>query len=77
MLRTTSLAAQRARDNDSRFGKAVHSAAPGARNKLRSQVLHNCSNADSCALGTALCHAGQGVGVSDMSNKMKLNNMAV
>ena len=75
--RTTSLAVHRAGVNDSRIGKAVLSAVPGARNKLRSQVLHNCSNADSCALGTAVCHAGHGVGVSDMSTKMKLNNMAV
>ena len=62
--RTTSLAAHRVGVNDSRIGKAVSSAVPGARNKLRSQGLQSSSNAE-------------GVGVSDMSTKMKLNNMAV
>ena len=75
--RTTSLAAHRAGVGDSRIGKAASSAVPGPRDKLRSQVLHNCANADSRALGTAFRHGGQGVGVSDMSTKMKLNNLAV
>ena len=41
------------------------------------QAFHNCSNADSCELGTKECQGEVGKDIGDMSNKIRLNNFAM
>ena len=50
---------------------------PNARQKLISNALHKCSNADSCDLGTRMCSKSNQIGITDMSTNMKLNNADV
>ena len=45
------------------------------REKIKKQLMHNCSNANSCDLGTKLCNQSHVIEVSDMSNNIKMNNV--
>ena len=48
---------------------------PGqAKSRLVSQAMHNCSNADTCELGTNMCNRADGHSLTEMSNQMRRNN---
>ena len=56
-------------------GRAVKALpSPNGRSRLISQILHNCSNPNSCDIDTRLCQNNNFVGMTEMSTDMKLEN---
>ena len=64
-------------------GRAVHPhhskalPSPNGRQRLISQILHQCSNPDTCDIDTRLCQNNNFVGMTEMSTDMKLENNQV
>lgn len=54
---------------------AAHEKQEEAQKAVHKQLLHSCSNADQCKLGTTQCVQNNGRGVSEMSNRIKFNNL--
>mgnify|MGYP000872818242 CR=1 FL=1 len=46
-----------------------------AQRTLSKQMQHSCSNADTCQMGSKLCGMSAGTDVSQMSNRIRYNNM--